>query len=416
MYVLHYAPDNASLAVRLALEELGVPYRARSSTGRSGRRKARPTRSVSPTGLIPALETPHGAIFETGAILLWLADRHGGSPPRPTPRIAATSSSGSSSSRTRFMPTCAGSSIPSDMPGADKEGHRALTEGRILRSLALLDDALSAAPAWCRPGAPGVLGCYLAPLVRWLALYPRSNPMAPDLSGLPGAPRHARRSGDPPSAAARPRPKGSAPRPFTAPSLPCPARGQRHLRMSAVFLSVFEMFKVGIGPSSSHTMGPMVAAARFLDALRASPFTARGLRASLHGSLAFTGVGHATDRAVILGLAGFRPDTTTRRRPRPRSPASGRRSRAPGLAPLAFDPDRDLIFDYGPPLPGHANGMILMATDAQGDVILQETYYSVGGGFVLTAEELAEGKDKGGGAPRSPTPSARGRDAGDVRA
>ena len=76
-----------------------------------------------------------------------------------------------------------------------------------------------------------------------------------------------------------------------------------------MFLSVFEMFKVGVGPSSSHTMGPMVAAARFLDALRASPFTAHGLKASLHGSLAFTGVGHATDRAVILGLAGFLPDT-----------------------------------------------------------------------------------------------------------
>ena len=76
-----------------------------------------------------------------------------------------------------------------------------------------------------------------------------------------------------------------------------------------MFLSVFDMFKVGIGPSSSHTMGPMVAAARFLDRLRTSPFTAQGLRASLHGSLAFTGVGHATDRAVILGLAGFLPDT-----------------------------------------------------------------------------------------------------------
>ena len=76
-----------------------------------------------------------------------------------------------------------------------------------------------------------------------------------------------------------------------------------------MFLSVFDMFKVGIGPSSSHTMGPMVAAARFLDALRASPFHFHGLRASLHGSLAFTGVGHATDRATILGLAGFAPDT-----------------------------------------------------------------------------------------------------------
>ena len=72
-----------------------------------------------------------------------------------------------------------------------------------------------------------------------------------------------------------------------------------------MFLSVFDMFKVGVGPSSSHTMGPMVAGARFLETLRASPFHPAGLRASLHGSLAFTGKGHATDRATILGLAGF---------------------------------------------------------------------------------------------------------------
>ena len=72
-----------------------------------------------------------------------------------------------------------------------------------------------------------------------------------------------------------------------------------------MFLSVFDMFKIGIGPSSSHTMGPMVAAGRFLDKLRATAFTVHGLRAALYGSLAHTGVGHATDRAVILGLAGF---------------------------------------------------------------------------------------------------------------
>ncbi|MEC9103426.1 MAG: serine dehydratase beta chain, partial [Pseudomonadota bacterium] len=76
-----------------------------------------------------------------------------------------------------------------------------------------------------------------------------------------------------------------------------------------MFLSIFDVFKIGVGPSSSHTMGPMVAAARFLDRLRAAPFSASGLRATLYGSLAFTGKGHATDRAVILGLAGFRPDT-----------------------------------------------------------------------------------------------------------
>ena len=167
-----------------------------------------------------------------------------------------------------------------------------------------------------------------------------------------------------------------------------------------MFLSVFEMFKVGVGPSSSHTMGPMVAAGQFLDKLRASPFNAHGLRASLHGSLAFTGVGHATDRAVILGLAGFLPDTydaeaadnalTTIGEEKTVSPE--------GLGTLSFDPNADLLFDYGPALPGHANGLILMATDAQGDVILQETYYSVGGGFVLTEAELEAGKDTDDGA------------------
>ena len=168
-----------------------------------------------------------------------------------------------------------------------------------------------------------------------------------------------------------------------------------------MFLSVFDMFKVGVGPSSSHTMGPMVAAARFLDLMRASPFAFHGLRASLHGSLAFTGVGHATDRATILGLAGFLPDSYDAdvaetalaqiKESRTVSPE--------GLPVLAFDPAEDLHFDFGPNLPGHANGMILMATDAQGDVILQETYYSIGGGFVMTEAELAAGKDTNDGPP-----------------
>lgn len=168
-----------------------------------------------------------------------------------------------------------------------------------------------------------------------------------------------------------------------------------------MFLSVFDMFKVGVGPSSSHTMGPMVAAARFLELMRASPFEFHGLRASLHGSLAFTGVGHATDRATILGLAGFLPDTYDAEK----AEAALAEIRTTGtvhpegLPVLSFEPREDLRFDFGPNLPGHANGMVLMATDAQGDVILQETYYSIGGGFVMTEAELAEGKDTNDGAP-----------------
>jgi L-serine dehydratase len=168
-----------------------------------------------------------------------------------------------------------------------------------------------------------------------------------------------------------------------------------------MFLSVFEMFKVGIGPSSSHTMGPMVAAARFLDLMRASPFHFSGLRASLHGSLAFTGVGHATDRATILGLAGFTPDTYDAEKAEKVLAAiqSDKVIEVEGLPKLRFDPKADLVFDYENRLEGHANGMMLMATDAQGDVTLRETYYSIGGGFVMTEAELAAGKETEEGAP-----------------
>lgn len=168
-----------------------------------------------------------------------------------------------------------------------------------------------------------------------------------------------------------------------------------------MFLSVFDMFKVGIGPSSSHTMGPMVAAARFLDKMRAAPFECSGVKGSLHGSLAFTGIGHATDRATILGLAGFMPDTYDHdeaeavmeqiRETHTLTPA--------GLPTLRFNPKEDLLFDFGPNLPGHANGMILMATDKQGDTILQETYFSIGGGFVMTEGELASGRNTDEGEP-----------------
>lgn len=175
-----------------------------------------------------------------------------------------------------------------------------------------------------------------------------------------------------------------------------------------MFLSVFDLFKVGVGPSSSHTMGPMVAGARFLDELRQQPFRAHGLKASLHGSLAFTGKGHATDRATILGLAGFVPATLDaeaaeaaldlNRQTRVLSPE--------GLGDLAFDPDHDLRFDFDHALPGHANGMTLSATDAQGDVIFHRVYYSIGGGFVLTDDELARKGDeaRSDDAPRVPYP------------
>jgi L-serine dehydratase len=164
-----------------------------------------------------------------------------------------------------------------------------------------------------------------------------------------------------------------------------------------MFLSIFDIFKIGIGPSSSHTMGPMTAAGRFLDDLRGTKDKEPGagvlssLKCSLHGSLAFTGKGHATDRAVALGLAGYLPATLDP--DEADAVLTSMRDTGTialeGLGVLAFDPEQDIRFDYEAELPGHANGMVLFAHDEAGNLYQQETYYSIGGGFVVTAAELA---------------------------
>lgn len=158
-----------------------------------------------------------------------------------------------------------------------------------------------------------------------------------------------------------------------------------------MFLSVFDVFKIGIGPSSSHTMGPMTAAVRFLELLRQSPAigNAVGVRVTLHGSLAFTGRGHATDRAVSLGLLGWLPADIDMDEAelQLRGLSESRSLRLEGLPPLAFDPATDIVFDFGPPLAGHANGLVFAIRDADGREILSETYFSIGGGFVVTAAE-----------------------------
>jgi len=168
-----------------------------------------------------------------------------------------------------------------------------------------------------------------------------------------------------------------------------------------MFLSVFDLFKIGIGPSSSHTMGPMAAAARFLEEIargdwpRPAGAQVSALRASLHGSLAFTGIGHGSDRAVILGLSGETPLTVDPDK------ADGmveqikarRRVEPDGHPAYGFDPAVDLVLDKKHPLPGHANGMTFSAFDASGRLLLKRIYYSVGGGFVVSEEELQRQKD-----------------------
>jgi L-serine dehydratase len=161
-----------------------------------------------------------------------------------------------------------------------------------------------------------------------------------------------------------------------------------------MFLSVFELFKIGIGPSSSHTMGPMVAARRFLELAKSHDVSkAARLTATLHGSLAFTGKGHGSDRAVVLGLAGENPQDID---PDQVDHILATMNKVALGHDIAFDAAKDVIFDFGPALKGHANGLVFRLQDGQGEEILKEIYFSIGGGFVQTETEravsLAEGK------------------------
>jgi L-serine dehydratase len=160
-------------------------------------------------------------------------------------------------------------------------------------------------------------------------------------------------------------------------------------------VSTFDLFKIGIGPSSSHTVGPMRAASRFVHRwLQESgdlPRTAR-IRAEVFGSLALTGRGHGTDKAVLMGLEGHWPnaidpdvipDALARIR-------GEKVLRLLGTHPIAFDEKRDLIMNKRQKLPFHTNGMRFAAFDAEGRELASRDYYSVGGGFVVNQDEAAE--------------------------
>jgi L-serine dehydratase len=159
-------------------------------------------------------------------------------------------------------------------------------------------------------------------------------------------------------------------------------------------ISVFELFKIGIGPSSSHTVGPMKAAAAFIDGLRQ-----RGqlndvarVRVDLFGSLAWTGKGHGTDKAVILGLAGERPETVDPDAADHLVADAGERRELTlgGRVTIGFDPAADIIFDGIAPTPVHPNTLAFTAIDLSGEVLAHERWCSVGGGFVVREELVGE--------------------------
>ena len=156
--------------------------------------------------------------------------------------------------------------------------------------------------------------------------------------------------------------------------------------------SMFDLFKIGVGPSSSHTVGPMVAGNRFADQLRKDGLLEQVARVSidLYGSLALTGKGHATDIASIVGLMAETPSDVDP----DQIPVLIKLVRDTGELALAgekwiyFDIDGDLQFHYSESLPEHPNGMILTARDEKGETLLAQRYFSVGGGFVVGEDEL----------------------------
>ncbi len=178
-------------------------------------------------------------------------------------------------------------------------------------------------------------------------------------------------------------------------------------------LSTFDVFKVGVGPSSSHTMGPMLAARLFALDLAASGLLERTTEvfAQLYGSLALTGLGHCTDRAILLGLEGHDPSEFD---PAVMEPTLARirgssRIRLAGRHEIAFDEPMNLLFHRDQMLPGHSNGMRFTARDAAGATLLADEMYSIGGGAVQREGE-SDAASGAGPAVEVPLPFADGED------
>lgn len=160
-------------------------------------------------------------------------------------------------------------------------------------------------------------------------------------------------------------------------------------------ISVFDLFSIGIGPSSSHTVGPMRAAKAFLETHVQNDFDAVAtIIVRLHGSLAFTGIGHGTHKAILMGLCGETPENI--------NPFTvdehiekithDKKINLLHKKEIHFDAEKDVIFDYDTPLPHHPNGMTFISKNNHGDIIEEAKYYSIGGGFIISEKELENTK------------------------
>ena len=223
MYTLHYAPDNASLIIRLVLEEAGLPYKTALVDRSTNAQDSAAYRAINPAGLIPALETPDGPIFETAAILLWLSDRHdlGPKPSAPTRGtylkwLFFISNTVHADLRQLFYP---GQYVPADAT----PGHHALLTARMIRHFTLLDRAATDHPNLFSP--PSVLANYLGPLMRWAVLYPAGQSKWFHLADHPRLALLAKALETRPCAQNIAAYEGLGETPFTAPGYATPAQG-----------------------------------------------------------------------------------------------------------------------------------------------------------------------------------------------
>ncbi len=156
--------------------------------------------------------------------------------------------------------------------------------------------------------------------------------------------------------------------------------------------SIFDIFKIGIGPSSSHTVGPMIIANKFIDLLKEKKLISsiHNLNINLYGSLAATGIGHATDKAVLVGLLGFNPITVDTEKVDENIERIKKNKKINLLQEyeVNFDYDNDLILNINKYLPYHSNGIKISVYDNNDIKLLEKTYYSIGGGFVICEDDI----------------------------
>lgn len=160
-------------------------------------------------------------------------------------------------------------------------------------------------------------------------------------------------------------------------------------------LSIFDIYKIGVGPSSSHTNGPMIAGFQFTQKIASKLEEVARVQIDLYGSLSLTGKGHHTDRATILGLLGNKPDTIkiSSANQAMQKAIEDKSLAVSGHHNVHFDVETDMLF-HTTNLPLHENGMTISAYNADGTLLDMETYYSIGGGFIATEDELQNGKQE----------------------